>query len=113
MASIDSHYHINSGDIAPDDVRAVTIIKQLAQDLGSETMEASICEHLLTYNGISTAHHFRTAVVENEVITKITQRNFCGLGMGVVNRIRNILFEPGDTCEPLPVCSRRSHTTHA
>ena len=90
-----------------------TIIKQLAQDLGSESMKASMSEHLLTYNGISTAYHFRTAVVENEVITKVTGRNFCGLGMGVVNRIRNILFEPGDTCEPLPVCSRRSHTTHA
>ena len=88
MASIDSHYHINSGDIAPDDVRASTIIKQLAQDLGSESMEASMSEHLLTYNGISTAYHFRTAVVENEVITKVTERNFCGLGMGVVNQDR-------------------------
>ena len=75
-------------------------------------MEGIIFNELLAVNGVVNVLQFKNLPHE-EVVKKVTHADHCNYGYGVVDRLREKIFEPGEDCAPLPArppcaCTQRS-----
>jgi hypothetical protein len=64
-------------------------------------MEGIIFNELLAVNGVVNVLQFKNLPHE-EVVKKVTHADHCNYGYGVVDRLREKIFEPGEDCAPLP-----------
>ena len=100
---------------AKDYVSARAIVREVAQELETPSMEEKMHDELLAVNGVVNCLQFRQLPKE-EVIKKITHVSHCNYGRGVVDRIHEKLFLTEEDCAPAPAHSGlrlhiRPHTT--
>jgi hypothetical protein len=99
MAVMTDHHWTLEHGVAPSTLCIATLLHRLGEEQSNINLRPLITTHLVIPFELETAGDL-SRVPEQAVITRITGSDFANLGIGIVNRLREIVFEPGANCTP-------------